>query len=158
MLIGTFLLTMILISQSVVAIDNYARNVVLESYCTNSEDALGSEDGEPATLGIVSSPPIVGTFVLDFSSDIPGSSDLWIYGTIGALEPYGWRLMGEFGTQSSWTWGCDDRVKTKFTTPANPGGSEKWVAIEIATQTPYTYDYMLNVDMIPGSEIDAVEF
>ena len=151
MFIGTFLLTMILLSQSVVATGNYVRNVVIESYVTDSGNAVGSEDNDHASLGI-DLPQTMGSFVLDFSSNIPGSSDLWIHANSTQNETYRWRLMGAFGTESSWTSGFDTKT-TKFTTPAKPSPLEDWVAIEIESVTASGIG-----DPHYGAEIDAVEF
>jgi hypothetical protein len=151
MFIGTFLLTMILLSQSVVASGNYAQTVVVESYVTDSGEALGSEDDDHASLGI-DSPPTMGSFVLDFSSNIPGSSDLWIHANSSANETYRWRLLGTRGTESSWTSGFDTKT-IKFTTPAKPSPLEDWNAIEIESVTANSTG-----DPHYGAEIDAVEF
>jgi hypothetical protein len=156
-LIGIFLLTTILLCQPVMASGNYADEVVAESYCTNSDEALGAEDGTHATLGVNNPTQRIGSFVLEFSGNIPGNSYLWIHANSTLQEYYGWRLLGTLGTESDWTWNCSDTTTTRFTTPGEPSPVEDWEAIEIATQEQTMPTPDAN-DPIYGSEIDAVEF
>jgi hypothetical protein len=152
---------MILVSQPVTATGTYADEVIAESYCTNSSEALYTEDTIHATLGQNEDKPEIpadriGVFVLEFPSNIPQNSFLWIHASSTLLEYYQWRLISDEGTESSWTYYCDDTDTTRFTTPTYPT-NEAWVAIEIATQD-LTLSGQTPTDPIYGSEIDAVEF
>jgi hypothetical protein len=138
----------------------WADTVEYEWNCTNSGDILGTNDGDHASLGVNGPPRQIGGIIISFEiAAIHPDSTIWIYASSALKEEYRWKLLGNLGSESSWTINCDDTTNSYFDVPDDPDGPgpEGWVEMLIETEDDYNIPDPDRDDPIWGSEIDAVE-
>jgi hypothetical protein len=150
-ILGTILISTILISGSAVAATYYIISVSSSSYCSYPNNAVGSPDDTYATIGFEGNN---GEIILDFgSSAAMGSDQLFtIHGTDGAgiTEDYDVTVLDLNMLNPTPLGSGIDTQDEDFTTPSS--GTWRYVKIEGECSD------VSREDPLTGPEIDAVSY
>jgi hypothetical protein len=134
MILGTILITSILISGSVVAVWYYIFDITDYGDCTNITNIAGSPDSSYASIGVNSggASGILGWAVLDLGefNPMPPSKSFTVYGGGGTTEEYSINVSEDADdTDGVGLGNGDDGGDDVFTTPSTQGKSWRYIII-----------------------------